>query len=214
MRRREAIVALGAAGTVSTTGCLGRVESALGVGGQEEPPEPVRPTKPLGQYSCPKFQNLAFDAVKRTTCYRGKDDGPSSIAFSATKRQAHLPPDLLRFTMKRVGSGPALYLIIESLVAQLTDKGWKLVAPTSGASAEDNPVALRSDESYTWTVGVGGEQSDEQGGQFLRLGDVGPGVYAFRARARLDDGVSEARDIDTAHTMLFTVRGGGSSGSS
>ena len=209
MRRREAIAALAAAGAVGTTGCLGRVESALGLGEQEEPPEPIAPTKPLGQYDCPKFQTLDFDAVKRTVCHRGKDDGPAGVTYRANKRRAHLPPDLLRFTMKRVESGPALYLTTESLVTQLTNEGWKLVAPTDGASAEDNPVALRSNKSYTWTVGIGGESPDEQGGQFLRLGDVGPGVYAFRARAKIDDGISEARDIDTAHTILFTVRDGG-----
>lgn len=209
MRRREAIVAVAAVGA---SGCLGGVRSTLGLEENEDPPQPIKPTKPLGQYDCPKFQNRDFDAVKGTICYRGKDDGPNAINYRASKRQAHLPPDLLRFTMKRVGSGPALYVTTESLVTRLTDEGWKLVAPTDGASAEEaNPIALRSDESYTWTVGVGGDSPSKEGGQFLRLGDVGPGVYAFRARARVDDGVSEARDINVAHTMLFTVRNKGSS---
>lgn len=204
MRRREALVTLAAVGT---TGCLGGVRSSLGLDG-DEPPKPVSPTKPLGQYDCPKFQNLDFDAVTRTICYREDDDGPKAITYTASKREAHLPPDLVEFTIKRVGSGAAFYVTSGGLVTRLTEEGWRLVAPTSGASADEaNPVALRSGESYTWTVGIGGENPDEKAaGNVLRLGDVGPGVYAFRARGRVDDGITDATDIDVAHTILFTVR--------
>lgn len=204
MRRRQALAALAAVGT---SGCLGRVESTLGLDGGEQPPEPIRPTRPLGQYDCPTFQRFEFDAVTRTVCYRGKDSGPRGVTFTASKRRAHLPPDVLEFTMKRTDSGTAFYVTSEALVTRLTENGWTLLAPTDGASADDaNPVALRSGESYTWRVGIGGENPDADAGELLRLGDVGPGVYAFRARGRLDDGVTEARDIDIAHAMLFTVR--------
>ena len=209
MRRREALVALAA---VSTAGCLGDVRSAIGLDGEEDPPEPVAPDRPLDQYDCPRFQTLDFDAVGRTICYREADDGPSSVTFTASKREAHLPPDVLEFTMQRSGSGPAFYVVSEGLVTRLTDEGWQLVAPTNGASADEaNPVPLRSGESQTWRVGIGGESPDENAsGDLLRLGNVGPGVYAFRARGRVGT-VTEARDIDIAHAMLFTVRNQNSS---
>ncbi|WP_160135040.1 hypothetical protein [Halococcus salsus] len=40
----------------------------------------------------------------------------------------------------------------------------------------------------------------------LRLGNVGSGVYAFRARGRLDDGVSDVYEVNVANVNLFTVR--------
>ncbi|HET7323612.1 MAG TPA: hypothetical protein VFJ06_04710 [Halococcus sp.] len=203
MRRREVIVA---AGAVGLSGCLGGVRSTLGLSGNKEPPKPVKPTKPLGLYPCPKFQTLPFDAVTRTVCYREKGDGPKSVRFRASKRHAHLPPDLVEFTMTRTDSGTAFYVVSEPLVTQLTDEGWKLVAPTKPDKYDVNPVALYGDDSYTWTVGIGGENPDEKAnGDLLRLGDVGPGVYAFRARGRLATGVTEASDVDIAHAMLFTV---------
>jgi hypothetical protein len=204
MRRREAITTLAAVGM---TGCLGGVRSTLGLD-SEEPPQPVAPNKPLGQYDCPRFQRFDFDAVGRTVCYREDDDGPAAITYTASKREAHLPPDLIEFTIERVGSGTAFYVTSGGLVTRLTDEGWRLVAPTNGSSADEaNPVALRSDESYTWTVGIGGENPDESVSDgVLRLGDVGPGVYAFRARGRIDDGVTDATDIDVAHAMVFVVR--------
>lgn len=210
MRRREALVALAA---VSTAGCLGDVRSAVGLdGGNESAPKPVTPTKPLGQYDCPQFQTLDFDAVTRTICYREEDDGPEGVTFTASKREAHLPPDVLEFTMQRSGSGPAFYVVTEGLVTRLTNRGWQLVAPTNGASADEaNAVPLRSNESYTWRVGIGGDNPDENAsGDLLRLGDVGPGVYAFRARGSAGT-VTDVRDIDVAHTMLFTVRNQNSS---
>lgn len=209
MRRREALVALAAVGT---SGCLSGVRSTLGLGGSENPPEPVRPTKPLGQYDCPQFQTLGFDAVERTICYREEGDGPSGVTYTASKREAHPPPDIIDFTMERVGSGPAFYVVSDGLVTRLTDEGWQLVAPTSGASADEaNPVALRSDASYTWTVGIGGKNPDQSAtDDLLRLGDVGPGVYAFRARGRIGSSVTDVIDIDVAHAMLFTVRSGSS----
>jgi hypothetical protein len=204
MRRREALVTLAAVGT---TGCLGGVRSTLGLDG-DEPPKPVEPTKPLGQYDCPKFQSFDFDAVTRTVCYREDDDGPKAITYTVSKREAHPPPDLVEFTMKRVGSGTAFYVTSGGLVTRLTEEGWRLVAPTSGSSADEaNPVALRSGKSYTWTVGIGGDKPDESADDgVLRLGDVGPGIYAFRARGRIDDGITDPQDIDVAHAMLFAVR--------
>lgn len=204
MRRREALVTLAAVGM---SGCLGGVRSTLGLD-SEEPPKPVKPTKPLGQYDCPKFQSFDFDAVTRTICYREDDDGPKAINYMASKREAHLPPDLIEFTIKRVGSGSAFYVTSGGLVTRLTEEGWRLVAPTSGSSPDEaNPVALRSGKSYTWTVGIGGENPDESADDgLLRLGDVGSGIYAFRARGRVDDGVTDPEDIDIAHAMLFAVR--------
>jgi hypothetical protein len=193
---------------VATSGCLGRVRSTLGLDeGNEDPPEPVEPTKPLGQYDCPKFQNLSFDGVTRTVCYRSKNDGPKGVTFTASKRRAHLPPDLIEFTMTRTDSGTGFYVISEALVARLTNEGWKLVAPTNPVKYEGNPVALRAGASHTWMVGIGGENPDKNAtGNLLRLGDVGPGVYAFRVRGKLGGRVTEANDIDVAHAMLFTVR--------
>ncbi|EMA42985.1 hypothetical protein C448_10112 [Halococcus morrhuae DSM 1307] len=209
MRRRDALVTLAA---VTTTGCLGGVRSTLGLD-EDDPAKPVEPAKPLGQYDCPTFESFGFDAVKRTICYREDDDGPKAINYTASKREAHPPPDLVELTIKRVGSGAAFYVISGGLVTRLTDEGWRLVAPTNGSSADEaNPVALRSGESYTWTVGIGGDEPDESPGDGpLRLGDVGPGIYAFRARGRLDDGITGPQDIDVAHAMLFAVRKSGSS---
>lgn len=202
MRRREALVTLGAVGM---SGCVGDVRSALGLD-NEDPPKPVKPTKPLQQYSCPKFQHFSFDAVERTICYRDNEDGPKGVTFTASKRHAHLAPDLIDFTMKRTDSGTGFYLTLEPLVVRLTDEGWKLVAPTDPEKYEADAITLRAEKSYTWTVGIGGEHPDkEANGDLLKLGSVGPGVYAFRVRGKLDPDVTEASQIDIAHAMLFTV---------
>jgi hypothetical protein len=205
MRRREALVTLGAVGMA---GCLGGVRSTLGLD-DDEPPTPVAPNRPLGQYDCPQFQSFDFDAVGRTICYREDDDGPNAITYTASKREAHPPPDLIEFTIERVDSGTAFYVTTGGLVTRLTEAGWRLLAPTSGSSADEaNPVALRSGDSYTWTVGIGGENPDESADDdgVLRLGDVGPGIYAFRARGHIDNGITDPQDIDIAHAMLFAVR--------